>query len=131
MSADIDLDLAADDGQPRPRHRRVWLTLVFLGLWAIVGFVTVPLLAYGLGGTGAIFGSGGFRTSTPYMWALTVGTGLLFLSVAIGLSLALAFRRWLSAAAFGILLAGAIIFYSAVYRAHPEWFEKVMRVVTS
>ena len=115
------------------RRHRVWLTATFVALWLIVVFAALPLLAFGLERSGAIFGGwGDWGELWPRdMWALAIGTALLFLPVAAGLCLSVLYRRWVSGAAFGLLLAAAIISYSAVYQGHPERFQDVLDVVNS
>lgn len=138
MTIDVDLDLPAKDAESaepveRPARRRVWLTVAIVSLWLVIGLVALPLLAFGLERTGAIFGSWGDWREwwARDMWVLAIGTALLYLSVVAGLSLALVGRRWISAAAFSLVLIAAITAYSAVYEAHPERFADVMAVVKS
>ncbi|HEX6684416.1 MAG TPA: hypothetical protein VF062_16560 [Candidatus Limnocylindrales bacterium] len=108
------------------------LTLIFTALWLIVVFVALPLLAFGLERTGAIFGTWGDWPQwwQRDIWVLAIGTALLYLSVLIGLALAAAFRRWLSTAAFAVVLALTIAAYSAIYNAHPERFRDVIDVIS-
>ena len=121
------------ESEPDPVVRRPRLALVHTVLWLVLLFVALPLLAFGLERSGAIFGRWGDWPEwwARDMWVLAIGTALLFLTVVTGLCLSVLHRRWVPGVLFGMVLAAAITAYSAIYEAHPERFQDVLDVVNS